>query len=206
MECGVHHARLDALGHIRLQQRLPRAAVHAHPVAIGNAALFRILGVNVQPILLMPNAVGGTASLCADVVLRQNPPGGEQQRELRRDFFVGRYILRDQEPPQAAREGLRVHDVHTGDGRAVVARPLQTAVFIEFGVAHARKSRRQARNFVHDFARVRVIHRVAKSLREFLRRFPVGVLAQRRHDLAHAVDAPLGIGKRAVFFQKAAAR
>ena len=53
---------------------------------------------------------------------------------------------------------------------------------------------------------MRVVPVEAHRLGELLRRLPVGIAAFRRHHLAHAVDAALGVGEGAVLLQEGRAR
>ena len=53
---------------------------------------------------------------------------------------------------------------------------------------------------------VRVVHRIAERVRQQLRDLPVGVARLGLHHLAHARDAPLGIGEGAVLLQERGAR
>ncbi|MNY04227.1 hypothetical protein D3C86_1368930 [compost metagenome] len=77
---------------------------------------------------------------------------------------------------------------------------------IQFGVADVGEGRRQAGDFIHDFRRMSVIHRVAQGIGQGHGAFPVGLAAQRFHDLAHPGDASLGVGEGAVLFQERTAR
>jgi hypothetical protein len=56
---------------------------HADPVAVADAALLGVVRVDLQPVLVVPGDVGGAPRLRADVVLAEDAPGGEQQREAR---------------------------------------------------------------------------------------------------------------------------
>ena len=82
----------------------------------------------------MPHVICGAARLRADVVLRQDPPGSQDQRETVRGALVGRHKLRDHEPAFAAHEAADVHDGRAF-GRLVIAGPLHTAELVDFLVS-----------------------------------------------------------------------
>ena len=94
MERRVDHARRHALGDQRAQRGLAGAARELHPIAVADAALFGIVRMDFQPVLLVPEHVGGAARLCADIILAEDAAGGEQQREARAGLFVGRECIR----------------------------------------------------------------------------------------------------------------
>ncbi len=93
MEGGVYHARLHAVGQDGAQHGLAGAALYADPVALGNPAVFGVLGMDFQHVLAMPQDVGCAARLRAHVVLRQDAAGGEQQRVLARTALFGGHVL-----------------------------------------------------------------------------------------------------------------
>ena len=66
----------------------------------------------------------------------------------------------------------------------------------------AGERRRQPRDLVHDLRRMIVAHRIAHGLADQAGDLPVVVAVLRRHDLAHELDAALGIDERAVLFQE----
>ena len=63
-----------------------------------------------EPVFLVPDDIGGAASLCTDVILAEDATGGEQQRVARAGLFVGRDILGDDELALASHEAADVHD------------------------------------------------------------------------------------------------
>ncbi|MNL37893.1 hypothetical protein D3C87_1600700 [compost metagenome] len=77
---------------------------------------------------------------------------------------------------------------------------------LKLGIADVGESRRQAGDFIHDLRWMLVIHRVAQGIGQGHGAFPVGLAAQRFHDLAHPGDASLGVGEGAVLFQERTAR
>ena len=100
-------------------------------------------------------------------------------------------------------------DVH--DRRALrsfrVARPLDAAELIELLEADAGEGRRQTRDLVHDFRGMLVMSSDSRARwTARLRDFPIGLAGHRWHGLAHARDAPLGVGERAVLFEERRSR
>ena len=87
-------------------------------------------------------------------------------------------------------------------GACVVAGPLDAAEPVELLVAHAGEGRREPRDLVHDLATGGVVHGVAERVGQSTGDLPVLAAGQRRHDLAHARDAPLGVGEGAVLLQE----
>ena len=98
----------------------------------------------------MPGDVLGTPGLGADVVLAEDAPGGQQKGIATVDLFLGRHVAGKHEAPLAAHEFVDVHGRRAVRCRGV-ARPLQAAVAIQFGVADVCEGRRQAGDFIHDF-------------------------------------------------------
>src|SRR5262249_28349529 len=80
VEGGVDDARLHARRDGRAQHRAAGAADDAAPVAFLDAALLRVVRVDLAAVFAVPHRVGGAARLRADVVLRQDAAGGEDQR------------------------------------------------------------------------------------------------------------------------------
>ena len=119
VERGVDHARLHALGDARAQHRISGAARDAHPIALGNAALLRIVRMDLHTILVVPAVVLGAPRLRADVVLAQDAARGEDQRVLGIDLLAGRHVLGHQEFALAAHE---LADVHGGRALGMLRR------------------------------------------------------------------------------------
>ena len=109
VEGGIDDAGLDALGDARAQHRIAGAAGDADPIALGDAALLGIVGMDFEPILVVPAVVLGAPGLRADVVLGEDAPGGQDQRVLGIDLLVGGHVLGDQEAALAAHELTDVH-------------------------------------------------------------------------------------------------
>ena len=172
MEGGVDHAGLHALGDVGAQHGVTRAARHPRPVALLDAALFGVVGVDLQHVLGVPDEVGGAPGLRADVVLAEDAAGGQQQREALAGALIGGDIGGEHEAALATHERVDVHD-RRAVGRFVVARPLDAAELVEAGVADALEGGREAGDLVHDCRRVGVVHRVAQGLRERDRDLPV---------------------------------
>ena len=197
----VDDAGLHAVRDRRAQHGLAGAAGDAGPVAVDDAARLRIVRMDLEAILRVPGDVGRAAGLCADVILAQDPPRRQQQREARVDALARRHVFGHEELALAAHELVDVHRRRSGRG-LVRARPLQAAERIEFLVGHAPERRRQARDLGHDLGRMRVVHRVAERVRQLHGRFPVGQPGQRLDDLAHPRDAPLGVRERTVLLEE----
>ena len=134
MERGVDHARLHALGDARVQRGFARAAGERHAVALANAAILRVERMNLEHIFGVPHVVLRARGLRADVVLRQDAAGGQDQREPAGGALVGGDKFGDHESALAAHESADVHD-----GRAFgslrVARPLDAAQFVDLFVS-----------------------------------------------------------------------
>ncbi len=87
----------------------------------------------------------------------------------------------------------------------LVARPLQAAGLVEAGEGDAGERGRERGDLVHDLRRVVVAHRHAHRLCQVAHRFPLVLAVARAHGRADTVDAPLGVGERAVLLQEAGA-
>src|SRR5258707_319194 len=86
---GISSATLYPLGDPCPQYRMPGARFDADPVVLVDAAVLRIVRMDLQPVFAMPLRVLGAPCLRAHVVLRQNAPGGQDQREFLRHLLVG---------------------------------------------------------------------------------------------------------------------
>src|SRR6185312_7610462 len=195
------HARRDACP----QHRLARPALYTDPVVLPDAALLGVVRVDLDAILVVPQVVGRAARLRADVVLRENAPGGQDQRVAGVDLLVGRHIFGDQETALATHERVHVHD-RRALRMLVIAGPLDAAEAVELLVAHAMEGRREARDLVHDLRGMSIVHRVPERVGEQLCALPVRIAPLRMHDAADARDAPLGVDEYAVLLQERRAR
>ena len=149
----------------------------------------------------MPRRVRRAPRLLAHVVLAQDAPRGQDQREARPGALFRRHELGDHELASPAHEPIHMHDRRAlRCGR--IARPLNGAARLQHRVAHAGKTRRHPRDLVHDLARMVVPHWEAQRGGQRRRHFPLRHPRQRLHHLAHPVDAPLRIGEGAVLFQE----
>ena len=92
--------------------------------------------------------------LRADVVLREDAASGQDQREPAGGALVGRHEFGDHEAALAAHESTDVHH-RRAFGSLGVARPLDAAEFVDLLEADAGEGRREARDLVHDFGRMR---------------------------------------------------
>ena len=201
MERGIDHPRRNTVGDRGAQGRLARAAGKADIIAVPHAPVFGVMRVDFQHILVVPDHVFGAPGLRTHIVLRQDAPGGQQQRKARSGLFIGGHVFRADELALAAHEAVHMHD-RRAFGRGVVAGPLDRAAFIQHVIAHIGKSRCQHGDFIHDLAGMGVVPVGAHGIGQHLGDLPVGIAVLRRHHLAHAVDAALGVGERAVLFQK----
>ena len=149
----------------------------------------------------MPDDILCPPGLCADIIVRQDAPRGQEQRKARASLFVGRHIISHDELALSTHKAVNVHDRRTVRVRRV-DRPLQRTFLIEPIKADARKGRREPRHFIHDLGRVGVgpvqTHRLCEPLGDF----PVFQSVERRHHLADRLDAPFGIGEGAIFLKK----
>ena len=212
MESGVNHARLHALGQRGAQHGFARAAVNAHPIALGNAALLRVVRMNLDNIFVMPFHIFGAPRLCAYIVLTQNATRCQNQGIFRIDFFCCRHILRHKKLALAAHKFVNMHGWRAHWIR-VIARPLNAAKFVQFFKADALKGWCECGNFVHNFTRMAVAHLVTQGIRKFCRNFPIFharftvtmpfvIMATAilwSHHAAHWRNATLSIGKGAAF-------
>ncbi len=149
----------------------------------------------------MPGVVHRPARLGADVVLRQDPAGREQQRELAVGPFVRGHIGRLDEVALAAHERVDVHRPGAAR-RRVVARPLDAAQLVELLERHARERRGEGGDLVHDLGLVRVRHLVAHRRRDLDRDLPLVLAGRRCHDGPDPVDPALGVGERPVLLEE----
>src|SRR5580704_17550279 len=175
MECRIDHARRYSIGYVDAQRCFASAARELDPIAIANAALFGVMRVHLEQVFLVPERIIGAPRLRADVILRQDTAGGEQEWEARPGFFVGGDVFGYNEPALASDEAVDVHDRRTLRC-LVVAGPLHRTAL--------------------------VVHVVAECFGEQQRDLPILVAILRRHDFAYALDAPLGISEGAVLFQE----
>src|ERR1700730_15680112 len=104
MKSRVDHAGLNPLGHPGAQHRVARAALDAHPVPFGNAAVLGVLGMDLQTIFVMPGIVLRAPGLRAHVVLTQYASGGQDQGVASVDFLRGGHVLGHQESALATHE------------------------------------------------------------------------------------------------------
>ena len=126
VEGGIHNTRLNTLGNLGAQHRFTGATGNPYPITFFNAALFSIMRMDFQHIFLMPGSIMGTTCLCANVVLRQNTPGREYQRELGIYFFGRRHILRNEELAFATHKLINMHNRCT-KRMLIITWPLDTA-------------------------------------------------------------------------------
>ena len=152
----------------------------------------------------MPDHIRSAPGLRPDVILRQNAPGGQQQRKTRAGLFIGRHIFGADEFAFAAHEFV---DVHQGRafGSLRVAGPLDRAQGLQQFVSHAGKRRCRHGDFVHDLRGVGIGPARTQGIGEQLRDLPIFVAIAGRHHTTHAVDPAFGIGKGAVFLKKSRA-
>ena len=161
MEGGIDHTRLHTLGNLGTQYGLTCAAANPNPIAFCNATVFSIVRMNFNHILMMPGHVLGTACLRTHIVLRQDTTSGQDQRIFQVHALSGRHILGNKELALTAHKFIDVH------GRRacrcfLITWPLDTAQFIEFFETNAGKGRCQRRDLIHDFAGMRIMHRVTQ--------------------------------------------
>ena len=149
----------------------------------------------------MPARVLGAARLGADIILRQDAARGEQQRIARAGTLVGRHVFRHHEFALAVAEFVDVHN-RRAERVLLVHRPLHRAHLVERLEADTREGGRELGYLIHDFAGMLVIPVQAHGIGHELSDLPVAIAVLRRHRLAHALDAALGIGEGAVLFQE----
>ena len=175
------------------------------PVALLDTALFGIVRMDLEHVLVVPDDVVGASCLCTHIVLAQNAAGRQQERETRPGFFVGCNVVGADEPALAANESVDMHD-RRAVRRIAVAGPLNRAFFIKQFIGDIGETRCGDSNLVHDLARMGVIpvctHRVGQELGHL----PVGIAVFRGHDLADTVDAPLCVGEGSVLLQECGTR
>ena len=81
-------------------------------------------------------------------------------------------------------------------------RPLQRLVSFEPLVSHAGEQRRQRGDFVHDLRGVLIVPIGAEAVGDVLNDLPIGpAVLERLEHLIEPLNAPLGAGERAFFFQ-----
>ena len=157
-----------------------------------------------EDVFAHPAFVFGAAGLGADVVLAQDATSGEDKRVAAGAAFGGGDVFGEHEFAHADDKFANVH-YWRAFGFVLVARPLHRAQFIKAIVADAGEARSGAGDLRHDLLRMVVAHRIAQRGAELADGLPFGFARERLHGLAHAVDAALGVGEGAVFFQKAGA-
>src|SRR5690606_18514965 len=119
-----------------------RAALQANPVAGLDAALLRVVRMNLEHVLVVPAYVRRAPRLRSDVVLAEDAAGRQEQREHRRRALIRRHVRRDAEESLAADELLDVHRRGAFLGFRI-ARPLDAAELVELLVADAGEGRRE---------------------------------------------------------------
>src|SRR5271156_1191197 len=201
MKRSIHDARLHALGHQRSQTCLAAARPHLEPISVADAAQLGVARMYLEAILRMHGSIQSTPRLSTNIVLTEYSASSQYQWVLSISAFLSWYILGNREAAFAAHEMIGVHG-GSASGRAVVAWPLDGAEPLDLFVADAGKSGRQPRDLVHDFRRMRVLHRIAERGRKLAGDFPVFLAGERRRDLAHHRDSPLAVGESAVLLEK----
>jgi len=197
----VDDARLHARCDFGAQRDVALAAGQRNQLAVLDAAHFGIAGMNFEQVFAVPDIVVCATRLSANVVLRENSAGSQQQGELAVGAFFGWYIVRLDEQPFATNELIDMHD-RRAHRRFIVAGPLHAADLVEELEADIPKGRRQLGDLIHDLRRIVVIHRITHRLREFLRNQPLILTLLRRHHRPDPIDAALGIDKGAVFLEE----
>ena len=100
VEGGVDDARLHALGDLGAQRGLADAARPARPRSPSRMPRFSASnGWISSTSSVVPRDVVGAPRLRADIVLREDAAGGQEQREARAGALVGRHVLGDHERP-----------------------------------------------------------------------------------------------------------
>ncbi len=94
MERRVDDARRHTIGDERSQGGFPGAARNFHPIAIADAALLGVVGMNFETVLLVPGDIRGAARLGSDIIMAENAPSREQKREPRPGPLIGRAHIR----------------------------------------------------------------------------------------------------------------
>ena len=183
------------------KRRFAGAACEPDPVAGADAALLRIVRMHFKQVFLVPQRIGGSPRLRADIILRQDAAGGEKQRKARSGLFVCRDVFGNDELALAADETVHVHD-RRAVWRLIVARPLHRTAFLQHVVGDIGKVGCEPGDLVHNLRRMVVMHVIAERLGEQHGDLPVLVPVLRRHDLADTLDTALGVGKRAVLFKE----
>jgi hypothetical protein len=87
MERRVDHSGRHPLRDQGAQRRLAGAARELYPVAVADAALLGVVGMDLEAILFVPDHVVGAPRLGADIVLAENAAGRQQQRKARPSAF-----------------------------------------------------------------------------------------------------------------------
>ena len=149
VEGGVDHTRLYSLGNIGAQYGIADATINAHPVAMIDAALFGIMRVNLDHIFAMPSTIIGTSGLSADIVLGQNPTGGQQQWELAVSALLSGHIFCHSKKALTAHKFIDMHYRRTLR-RLAITGPLDATLLLQLGIGHAVKSWGQTGNFIHN--------------------------------------------------------
>src|SRR5690348_6573629 len=113
--------------------------------------------MNFQPILCIPRYVLGPPGLSTYIVLRQDPASSKDQWITRRGTLIGRNVLGEHKASLAA---YKLADMHhrCAFGRGVIAGPLNAAEPVELFIRHSGKNWREAREFIHDFRGMRIVH------------------------------------------------
>ena len=118
------------------------------------------------------------------------------------DALLGGDELGQHELALAAHETVDMHD-RRARRRRVVAWPLDRAELVEPSVGYALEGRRRRGDLVHDLARMGVAHRRRRcALASAIVASQSAIPASGANRLAHAVDAALGVGERAVLLQE----
>ena len=166
MERGVDHARLHALGNVRVQSDFAGAAGKRNEFAIADAAIFRVEGMNLEHVLVVPGVVRRCAAVCAPTlycermrpVVRISGKRSVVRSSVGTNSVIMNLPLPRTNPPTCI----------TGvpSGAFVVAGPLNAAEAVELFVADAREGGSEPRDFVHDFRGMVVMHGIAKRFGE----------------------------------------
>src|SRR5579883_1312240 len=110
VEGRVDDARLHAVADLGAQRDRAGAALQRHEIAVADAAALGVERMNLQHVLFVPDIVRRPSRLRADIVLRKNPPGGQQKREARAGSLVAGDEFGQHEAALAADEMIDMHD------------------------------------------------------------------------------------------------
>ena len=206
MEGGVENARLDLIGDAGFELDFAARAEEADLVAIADVFEFCVGWIEGENVLGDDFGIAGAAGHGAAVVVLQQAPGGEDEREFRGvGFEFAGFLPREEvEVTEAALEGLLMENLGVG---AISGDGPLLAIDVEVFPSDAPEEGDDSGNLGEHAVRCVVGLREPETLQHLAHDLTVGLGAgQRFHGGVHTLHAALGIGEGAALLEEARCR